>query len=101
MTPAAIVSHVVTTTQAAADYRTIIRDYGDDPITVDLMLKSLAFEAAKRGIGEPRATQLGPVALKGTKVSLCIVINERAVFCVVETVTGRVSIITDERRKAS
>ena len=97
MTPATIVSRVVCASQAAADYRTCVEH--DDPVVVRAMLCTHAFECAKRVI-DRRATKFGPVAIAGTKASLCLVVEDRAVFVVVSLVTGDVSIVSDERRAA-
>lgn len=96
-----IVARVVDAAQAARDYAQIIGDTQFDPEMRRLMLCSHGFELAKRVI-DPRATKFGPTHVQGTKASLCLVVNERAVFVVVQLITGEVSIVSDERvRRAS
>lgn len=97
MTPAAIVHHVVTTTQAARDYALIQSE--TDVEVRNAMMRSHAFEIAKRAIGEPRATRFGPIAVEGVRACVCLVVDHCAVFVTVNLLTGEGRIVTDERRR--
>jgi hypothetical protein len=95
ISPAQIVHRVTSACDAARDYRTCVEH--EDPVIVHGMLCSLAFEAAKRHLDAPRATKFGPTIVQGARASLCLVVDERAVFVVVTLPTGEVSIVSDER----
>lgn len=97
MTHARILSAVRQVNDAAADYRVCL-SYEDAEIR-HAMLCSHGFELAKRVV-DPRSTKFGPTLINGTRASLCLVVNERAVFVVVCLVTGDVSIVSDERKVA-
>lgn len=83
---------------APSDYALILAQTTDDAILRDLMLQAHAFEASKRGIDARRATKFGPTLIVGTKASLCLVIDQRCVFVVVDLVTESVRVVSDERR---
>jgi hypothetical protein len=100
MSPASILSTVRRVNDAAADYAQIHRDTEGDLILRNLMLQSHSFELAKRVV-DRHATKFGPTLINGTRASLCLVVNERAVFCVVCLVTGNVSIVSDERTRGA
>jgi hypothetical protein len=94
-----IVNHICAVNDAAADYRQIILDTESDDVLRELMLRSHGFECAKRAINEHRATLFGPVCIVGTKASMCLVVEQRAVFVVVCVVTGAVKVVSDERAR--
>jgi hypothetical protein len=98
VTHARILSTVRRINDAAADYRVCL-SYEDAEIR-HAMLCSHAFECAKRVV-DRRATKFGPTLINGARASLCLVVNERAVFVVVCLVTGGVSVVSDERTRGA
>jgi hypothetical protein len=98
MNPINVTTAILAANDAARDYRQIFTD-AQCPEDIRDGLSILAFETSKRVLGLHRATKFGPVAIKNNvRASLCLVVDNRAVFVVVTLPTGEVSIVSDERK---
>jgi hypothetical protein len=97
MTPAAIVSHVVTTTQAARDYAVIMSE--PDAEVRGCMFDMHAFEIAKDVANAHTATRHPKrvTAWSGLYASLVIVEGDREIEVVVNVMTRKGSVHRDER----